>query len=66
MDMDKHFFEKIIMGRELKFRMWGLPEDADIGEPYSFNDRNYDDNGDPLPVMIPAEHLAFEEYAPIC
>lgn len=43
------------MARVLKFRMWGICEDS----PYDAETDSY------IPVMIPADNLAFDEYAPL-
>ena len=43
------------MSRVLKIRMWGICEDS----PYDEEADSY------IPVMVSAEHLAFDEYAPL-
>lgn len=43
------------MARVLKFRMWGICENS----PYDAETDSY------IPVMIPADNLAFDEYAPL-
>ena len=43
------------MARVLKFRMWGICEDS----PYDEETDSY------IPVMVSADNLAFDEYAPL-
>lgn len=42
--------------REIKFRMWGVCEDS----PYDAETDSY------IPVMVEADDLSFEEFAPLC